>query len=33
MGGVHVAQIAFGVKAGKEQYIECMLHYASLMPI
>jgi hypothetical protein len=33
MGGVHVAQIAFGVKPGKEEYIECMLHNASPMPI
>jgi hypothetical protein len=33
MGGVHVAQIAFGVKPGKEQYIERVLHDASLMSI
>jgi hypothetical protein len=33
MGGVHVAQIAFGMKPGKEENIECMLHNASPVPV
>jgi hypothetical protein len=33
MGGVHVAQIAFGVKSGEKEYVECVLHNASPVPI